>query len=243
MKSKTAITTIEITDAEIGKQLTAQYHRAVSGMREVLIFGAMLMQVENNVSARGHIPLRGGRDMKGGGLKAWLAKHTPEINRSTAYRFLGVTKAIAAEYNTIVGTRTAKKYTLHDLVLAEPAQLPAPIAAKQLELFDYVAGTSQRSWLDQFREYTRTIGGDTRKIDPATGQRVNHARKSLDERLEIARGNAHDAAISILRACSTLYDNPDLGYHLLPPAEQNVLADAIAQYAKTQKRLLTTNTK
>jgi hypothetical protein len=142
-------------DALLGTQLTAQYRRAVSGMTEVLKFGAMLMQVENTlsnvdkVSARGHQVT--GNGIKGGGLKGWLEAHAPEISRPTALRFLGITKAIAVEYQNIVGARVAKRFDLPALVLTDKDELPEEAQIKQLELFDYVAGTSQRSWLDRFK--------------------------------------------------------------------------------------------
>ena len=171
-----------LEDQAAGSALTAQYQRAVSGMREVLIFGAMLMQIEESVtvSTRGH----GGKfGDKGTGLKGWLEANAPDISRPTALRFLGITKAIAADYQSIVGARVAKKFDLPTLVLTDNADLPEEAQLKQGELFDYVSGTSQRSWLDRFQP-RHFIGGDTRKIDPATGERINHERKSLEEARE-----------------------------------------------------------
>jgi len=228
------------TDADLGNQLTAQYHRAVSGMREVLLFGAMLMQIEASLAPSVHVRTLGGKlagsSRDGGGLKGWLEQHAPEIRRPTAYRFLGITKAVAAEYDQIVGTRIAKKYDLPTLALADPATLDEPAAAKQLELFDYVAGTSQRSWLDQFKPPREsTIGGDTRKIDPETGQRINHTRATLEERLEMARIDAIDAGNALYRAVATLLDNPNLGYHLLPPQAQDNLHGIWLDYGRKLK--------
>ena len=144
-----------LTASDMGGQLTVQYKRAVSGMREVLIFGAMLKQVENSLSNVDTLSVRGrpqtGHGLAGGGLKGWLEAHAPEISRPTALRFLGVTEAIALEYMQIVGAAVAQAYDLPALVLADASTLDAHAALKQSELFDYVSGTSQRSWLDRYK--------------------------------------------------------------------------------------------
>lgn len=139
-------------DAEMASQLTAQYHRATGGMREVLVFGAMMLQLEKIVSTCGNDRKRGGgRDNKGKGVKGWLAEHAPEINLSTAYRFKDVTLAISQDFRlpeTLASKIDVPKLatsTKEDLEKIDPR-----LVAKQLELFDYVAGTSQRSWLDRF---------------------------------------------------------------------------------------------
>lgn len=169
----------------MGRQLTAQYQRAVSGMREVLIFGAMLWQVEAHVtvSTRGH----GGKfGDKGTGLKGWLEQHAPEISRPTAYRFLGIAKAVAEEYEAVVGQKIAKNYDLPALVLADTAALSEPAKLKQGELFDYVAGTSQRSWLDRFKQEQEKGGKRTRSGAPETPAEKfkRHAQDQRDKFIE-----------------------------------------------------------
>lgn len=149
--------------AALGSQLTAQYHRAVSGMREVLIFGAMLKQVEQQLAPSVHVRTLGGKmagsEREGGGLKGWLERHAPEISRPTALRFLGVTEAIAEDYKQIVGAKVANAYDLPSLVLADASTLDAHAALMQGELFDYVSGTSQRSWLDRYKPAPEGGGG------------------------------------------------------------------------------------
>ena len=142
----------EIDHTAIGKQLTGQYQKAVSGMQDVLIFGAMLMEIRKVVSTVDTTrPRGGGEDKKGQGLKAWLEEFAPEIKRATAYRFLGVAEGVALEYQKIVGVKAAKAYTLESLVTTPADQLPEPMRAKQLDLFNYVNGTTQTSWMDRFK--------------------------------------------------------------------------------------------
>ena len=82
--------------------LTTQYRKAVNGLYEAYRFGQMLAQVKARLedafgdAARGTAEISGGKNAivggwnAGTGLKAWLAEHCPEINYSTARRFLQV---------------------------------------------------------------------------------------------------------------------------------------------------------
>lgn len=155
--SQLSIVQADLDDATKGRLLTEQYDRATGGMKEVLIFGAMMMQLRaehpeltksgprpKNCAKRGAIqtaePLT---------LSKWLEKHAPKVKAATARRFLAVTEAIAEDYAKIVGAKIAKQYALPELVCA--SDLPRNAASKQLELFEWVNGTSQRSWLDRFQ--------------------------------------------------------------------------------------------
>jgi hypothetical protein len=141
-------------DALMGEQLTTQYRRATSGMQEVVIFGAMMMQLREK---HPEIAQKGG-DRKSKStvdfdrltLAKWLETYAPEVKRTTALRFLHVTEAISESYKEIVGAKIAKLISLPDLVTTPPAELPQGCEAKQMMLFDFVNGTSQRSWLDMF---------------------------------------------------------------------------------------------
>jgi uncharacterized protein (DUF983 family) len=148
-------------DRQMADALTAQYERAVGGMKEVLVFGAMAIKVKEHVTSCVRTRTQDGRHLKGGdGFKAWLEEHAPEINRATAYRLLSVTESVQAEYEKIVGAKAAKQITLPELVTTPAADLPEALRAKQLDLFSYVQGTSQRSWLDKFKPAPLTPGGN-----------------------------------------------------------------------------------
>lgn len=166
-------------DAEfrvMGEQLTAQYRVAVGGMVEILKFGTMLMHIRNVLLVEGANKDGGvklstldsfttggpGRGHKMG-LSHWLREYAPEISRSTAYRFMGIAEAVAGDYAEVVGSRMSKQVSFVELVTAAPESLPETVRAKQLELFDYVSGTSQRSWLDQFKAEDDTPRGGPRE--------------------------------------------------------------------------------
>lgn len=156
------------------QQLSEQYPRAVAAMVEILKFGAMMMRFrEILMSTRGHKELPRGVNAKDGGLKALLPA---EINRVTAYRFEEIAKAIALDYEEVVGKKIARQFSLPDLVTTPAKDLPAAAQAKQLSLFDYVAGTSQRSWLDRIRP-EKARGGDNTPRDEA-GKRIAADRRS-----------------------------------------------------------------
>lgn len=144
-------------DAQMGIQITEQYERATGAMREVVIFGAMMMLLREKhpdsvgagrpkkLSARGQLS-----DDQPFTLQKWLETYAPKVKRGTALRFLAVTESIATEYKEIVGAKTAKLISLTELVTTPADQLAPDLSAKQLDLFGFVSGTSQRSWLDRF---------------------------------------------------------------------------------------------
>ena len=158
-------------DAEIGALLTAQYHKACNAMPEVLRFGAMMIRLEDHCKAVHDGQLsKGGRGNTDGSVASWLEKHAPDVKRPTAYRFRDVTLSVAQDYRELVGAKIAKAFAISDLVTADPKALPEPARKKQQALFDYVAGTSQKSWLDKIRPAKQT-GGKTYERDGTKGKR------------------------------------------------------------------------
>lgn len=154
-------------DALMGQQLTEQYKLATSGMQQVVIFGAMMIKLRE---LHPELAQKGGdRKSKSSvdtdrlSLAKWLEKYAPEVKRPTALRFLNVTEAICEDYTQIVGAKTAKLISLPDLVTTPAKDLPKGCEAKQLTLFEFVNGTSQRSWLDRFSpESPQKRGRDAR---------------------------------------------------------------------------------
>jgi len=129
------------TDEQMGAQLTDQYRKAVGGMTEVLRFGAMMMGLRSNLSTRGQIKRGPSKD---GGIDGWLEQNAPEIKRATAYRFLHVAEAVARDF------QLPAKVSFIELATTEFSKLPEKLQQKQSELWEFVNGTSQRSWLDRF---------------------------------------------------------------------------------------------
>lgn len=180
-----ALQVIKGEDQDIikGQQLTAQYERAAGAMREVVICGAMMIQLREE---HPELTQKGGdrRAMPTAGiavekepltLQKWLDKYAPKVKRQTAQRFLAVTESVCEEYAQIVGAKVAKQFTLQALVTTPADKLPPGAKAKQITLFDFVSGTSQRSWLDRF-VVPKSGGGNNRTtatlIKPKTAKQL-----------------------------------------------------------------------
>ena len=148
--------------------LPAQYHKALDGLYEAYRFGMMLLQVKARLesdpqgspenqgfssgAARGTArevtigkngnALTGSGWNAGMGLKGWLAEHCPEINYSTARRFLSVAEktnlALGEEATSDdIAPRDARTYPL-----AANAAEPSEAAVRA-----YLSGKSQRQVL------------------------------------------------------------------------------------------------
>lgn len=131
-------------DALMGSLLTEQYHLAVNGMAHVTKFGAMMMGIREYLlkSTRG-LKLPRGTNSEGG-VDAWLKEFAPNVKKPTAYRFLHVAEAVARDF------QLPAKVSFIELATTEFSQLPEKLQQKQSELWEFVNGTSQRSWLDRF---------------------------------------------------------------------------------------------
>jgi hypothetical protein len=153
-------------------------------MWEVLKFGAMMMQLKNRVE-NGEIYLvetvcprvdtrisekiQNGKNQEGKGIDPWLKTHAPDIKRPTAYRFLRVAESVATQYQLPANT------SFIDIATRDADQLPAVLAEEQLKLYNYVSGTSQRSWLDKIIP-AKFTGGNHHPRCPHCGANLNSHR-------------------------------------------------------------------
>ncbi len=165
--------------------LTTQYRKAVNGLYEAYLFGQMLAQVKTRLEAtfgdvtRGTAEISGGKNAivggwnAGTGLKAWLAQHCPEINYSTARRFLAVaekTNAALAESEAVPASPRAGVTP----AAGEGARSPFPSETPFLLTFPeetiraYLEGKSQRQLLGR---------GGARE---GAGRSVKSAAEALD---------------------------------------------------------------
>ena len=170
-------------DALMGQQLTDQYQKAVGGMTEVLKFGAMMMALRKHIeSTRGldHATTtgRGAKYDAGTGVTAWLKDFAPEIKKATAYRFLHVAEAVAERF------QLPGKISFVELATRSADDLPAKLQKKQLKLWEFVNGTSRKSWLDMFKPEGRRGGHHPRQGPPKTAEEM-HAEVVKQWRVEI----------------------------------------------------------
>lgn len=145
---------------EMGAQLEEQYDRATSGMREVLLFGAMMMHLRERLAGskttavledRAKLPK--GRHAAEGGVTGWLEKFAPKVAPSNARRFEAVAFATAKLWDGLPDT-LAKKIEFPDLVTKKARDLEKidrRLPKKQEEVFEFARGHgSQKALLDQF---------------------------------------------------------------------------------------------
>lgn len=214
-------------DVLMGQQLTAQYQLATSGMQQVVIFGAMMLKLRElhpELAQKGPAPKsKPTRGLTSAPealtLSKWLEKFAPEVKRQTAQRFMHVTQAIAEDYAQIVGAKTAKLISLPDLVTTPAAQLPQGCEAKQLSLFDWINGTSQRSWLDRF--------------SPDSPQkRGRDGRASAKPRAKTAQELEQDAANEMTELLNQLDGWFVAGHHTRIKPDLRTTADATLEEAR-----------
>ena len=183
----------EPSEADIAT-LTAQYRKAVNGLYEAYVFGQMLMAVKTRLEAAPRDAARGtagrivgnnGNSMPemagwnaGTGLKAWLAEHCPEINYSTARRFL----AVAENTNAALAAQAQDGATGMSLPHAGGLVMSAEGAPSSLSLFSpseaqvraFLEGKSQRAILRR---------GGSRE---GAGRKAKDFAKALDANGEVA---------------------------------------------------------
>lgn len=232
MQPGAALTVISSDDKLMGEQLTEQYKRAVGGMQQVIICGAMMMKLRETYpeltqkgpaakskSTRGLTP-QADAPMT---LEKWLATYAPEVKKSTAYRFLHVSESIARKYAEIVGSKTAKLISMPELVTTPADQLPKGCEAKQLEFFEFINGTSQRSWLDMF--------------SPASPQKRGSANRDTDKPKPKTAAELAEDAESEINGVLTLLDGWILaGHHTRISKDLRATTDATLTSALTKLR-------
>ena len=202
----------------MGAQLTEQYGKAVGAMTEVLKFGAMMMMLRERVdSTRGVNSAKRGPGTKGTGLKAWLKEHAPKVKEATAFRFMNVALAVSEKF------ALPKKASFIDVATTPAGDLSKALQKKQLELWDFVNGTSQRSWLDQF-----TPKGGSRERPNGTKRRTK-AEKDFDDKA----GQAADWYKFGFAGIKLAFQEPEATWHHLDDQCLANLADLVKRFSKS----------
>jgi hypothetical protein len=205
-------------DPAMAKLLTAQYRLAIGGLWEVVKFGAMLAQVRDSLnSARG---IQRGQIGYTGSLKEWLEANCPDVNVSTAYRFLTLAEGVRAE------VKLGAKVDLCHLLTAPEAELDARLASKRQEIAELLDGKSQRQLLFAFMKADRK---------PTGGARDVHGRRRTEDELAEA-----DAKQTWQELVSTLTCEGAVrkSYALLPQASRRKILDALLEVVSNVRESL-----
>lgn len=209
------------SDSLMGLQLTEQYHRAVGGMREVLRFGCMMMALREKLSTRGQ--LHAGRPKSGetDHIAPWLEEFAPEVKRATAYRFLHVAEAVAQDF------QTPARITFAELATKPAEELPEKLRLKQAELWDFIEGTSQRSWLDRFAPHKSKGGYHPRQgPEPTLEETIARLKKAAEDSLRSIGSQIESFALS----------NRKEGFDLLGDHDKQIFRDLILDLYQTHCR-------
>ena len=208
-------------DALLGEQLTVQYHRAVGGMQEVLKFGAMMMMLRDHCDSTRGVANLGNEARRDTGVKAWLKTNAPEIKEATAYRFMHVAEMVAKKFEN------PGKTTFIELATTPAESLSEKQQKKQLELWDFVNGTSQRSWLDMFAP-PKSSGGDRsafRKI------------RDLDEEIEFQKLKAQDQFQNLVVNLEEFFlSKRDKRFELLGDADRQIILGLLIDINKANRK-------
>jgi hypothetical protein len=168
----------DLNDIRMGAQLTSQYERAVGGMTEVLKFGALMMMLREILSTRGQLKKGGRADDGKGGIDGWLKRYAPQIKHATAYRFLHVAESVMAAF------AVPAKISFVELATTPAAELPEKLRQKQTELWDFVSGTSQRSWLDRLAPVVARAGATDEDLGAQLTEQYGRASGGMTEVLK-----------------------------------------------------------
>ncbi len=226
--SKTLAKIDDHQDKLMGEQLTAEFQEAVSGMGRVVRVGAMVMMLRARVDQLVQVGQATKKGTKGEGLKAWLEKYAPKVNRATEYRFEDVAKAVAQKF--ALPSRVAKQLTFEQLVTANPKDLDAAGRKAQEALNGFVAGTSQTSWLDQFKEEGER-GGNT----------AGKAKKlSAEEKHALFLKNSREDFAAAFSRIDALVVSGNWKAPSIKDAEIEVSIEVAERYAKEARAWLNT---
>ena len=120
---------------QLATQLTDQYRKAIAGTRDILVFGAMMLQLPSILSRQNapnqHTP-------KENTLKGWIEEHCPEINYATAYSFLNLARGL------VENLAIPPKVDVARLLSAPEDQLTKHEANIRTKVDEFIAGKSKR---------------------------------------------------------------------------------------------------
>ncbi|MFH0907166.1 MAG: hypothetical protein V1929_00185 [bacterium] len=141
-------------EAQMAMQLSAQYQRAIGGLWHVMVFGAMMLKLREHLnSARG---IQRGQIAYQGSIKEWIETNCPEVNTSTAWRFMALAAGLKQEL------KLGAKADLCLLLDRDGAQLPPAQQKLRNSIALFLEGKSQRQLLFQFAVADpKPRGGDT----------------------------------------------------------------------------------
>jgi len=145
--------------------VTSQYRLAVAGTLEMLRFGAMLVEVDSDLSRS----TRGNQHQDGnGGLEKWLTENCPQVNYKTAMRFKRLAEGLQREFKIPAKMRLTDALPTSDGSKPESTRMfdgnRDKVIEMREEIWEFVNGKSARQLMFDFglSAERKPTGGDRR---------------------------------------------------------------------------------
>lgn len=187
-----AVSTLPPADVQIAAKLTEQYRKAIAGTREVLVFGAMMMQLGHVLELQNMVDEKGRIIGREGGLKAWIEEHCPSINYKTAHGFYALAKGLREALAIPITT------DIHRLLTAPADALTKKEAKIREEIDGAISGKSARQL-----EFDFGIRKARAALPPSGGAREGAGRKPYSltrEQAELEAFFSKDALGALAKA-------------------------------------------
>lgn len=160
------------TEPSIAQIVGWSWHQAQDGLRSIVEFGALLLQVEAWLKARPGPNKKAGER---GGLKAWLAAHVPCVCYTTAIGYREAAKGL------IAAVRLAADRPLLPLMGENPLT-DEEDAALQKKVFEVIASSSLRL----LKAAAKAAGPARDPADRNQGRHPKGAEEGVEEALDRA---------------------------------------------------------
>lgn len=172
------------TAPQVAAQLTGQYQKAKTAIAEIVIFGAMALQIRDALNVCNVAQINRGRNSSGAGFKGWLEENCPEIDRRAAYRWMEITDGLTTRFKLESPAQIREVLTL---------EAPEGKAARlQQQLFAFMEDKSISGLLSELkgdRKVPKSAGtyhprkDDTRTPEERMAEMRETATTEADEKL------------------------------------------------------------
>lgn len=203
-------------DVQLACQLVDQYKKAISGTREVLIFGAMFMQLSSSLELQTARPNQ--HTPRHETLKGWMEEFCPSINYRTALGFYALARGLREALEIPITTN------IHHLLTAPANQLSKKEAKFLGQIDDAIDGKSARQLEFDFGvRKARTSRPESGGAREGAGRKpYSMAREQMEIEALFSKDLLGNLGIAVLEKRWHLHLNDEMKGLLLAIAEQLV---------------------
>ena len=185
-------------DDEIAARVTNSWHKAQDGLRHIVEFGALLLEVDKWLQARPGPNKKAGER---GGLRNWLAENCPEVNYDTARGYREAAKGLLA------AAQLAADRPLLALMGENPLTDEEEESARE-KVMDVIASSSLRLLKAAARADRTELGRP--KGGTSEGRRAKDPLTASEEWMQRAEAAANElGGVCMVVQAELLLANPD----------------------------------